>query len=133
MNGVFTSPAKTFGPAEYLGFGSFATNGASSPTNAMRRMQSGLRFTVAYTATGIYTLTFDKKYKALKPCTIVKAWLTGPMADYAEVSVTANELHLPACRLVLQLHRAGVAQAPAANANGVFVNFEFVATNTSGK
>lgn len=133
MQGVYTSPAKTFGAAELLGYGSFATNGTSSPTLAMRRMQRGLQFTVAYSATGIYTLTFDRKYKALKPCTIVGAWLNSALADYADVAVTANELHLPARRLVLQLHRAGVAQAPPANANGAFVNFEFVATNTNGK
>lgn len=133
MNGVSVSPAKSFGPAELLGYGSFATNGASAPTAAMIRSQRGLPFTVTYTATGLYTVTFAKKFKALKALTAVGAWLNGALADYADVMVVANELHLPACRLQLQLHRAGVAQAPPANANGAFVNFEFCVTNTSGK
>lgn len=132
MNGHYASLAKTFDADGYLGVGSFATNGTSSPTASMLRKQMGLPFTVAYSATGIYTITFDKRFRLPKEPFLVIARLQSALADWADVIVTGQALKSGTPTITLQLHRSGTAQAPPTNANGAFVHFAFVGTNNTG-
>lgn len=135
MNGVTSGVARSFGYEEYIGAGSFQTNGAAAPTAAMLRKQLGLPFTVTYSGTGLYTVSFDpKQFKLPLPTFYVDANLIGPIANVGDVRVVANELHLTACRLQIQyIDKAGAALAPPANGAGVSVSFAFVGTNSTGR
>lgn len=131
MNGVYANCLRSFAIEGLYGVGSFEVNGTSAPTAAQLVALRGLPFSVAYSATGIYTITFDpSRFKLPKRAVLCRAHLDGPLADYAGVTVLANELHLPACRIQLQLHRTGVAQAPPAS--GSYVSFEFFGENSTG-
>ncbi len=132
MNGQYSAFARSFGAEEYIGVGSFKCNGGASPAVGNIIQQRGLPFTVAYTATGIYTLQFTAATKLPKRAAYVDARIQSALADYADVLVIENSLHLPANRLVFQLNRAGVAQAPPADANNAWISFEFVGTNNTG-
>lgn len=135
MNGHYSNFARSFDAEAYIGVGSFQTNGAAAPTAAQLRKQIGLPFTVTHEATGILNVLFDpKKFKLPSSAFYAEAHLVGPIATVGGVRIVANELHLPACRLRLQLvDGAGAAVAPPAAAAGVFVHFMFVGTNNTGK
>lgn len=135
MNGVGGTFARCFGGEDWIGFGSFQTNGAVAPTAAMVSRPRYLPFSVSYAATGLYTVTFDPKtFKLPLPAYFVEAHLTGPIATVGSVRVVTNELHLTACRLQLQLvDVAGAALAPPANGSGVSVHFSFAGTNNTGR
>lgn len=132
MNGHYATPAKLFGADEYVMAGSFATNGTTSPTSAMLRKPLGLNFTVAYSATGIYTVTFPSNLKLPAIPYHVEAHLNGAVADWAAVTVTGVNMSAATPNIVLALHRAGTAQAPPANGNGASVHFKLVFTNSTG-
>ncbi len=106
--------------------GSFQCNAASNPLAATyRRGRYAPAWTVTYTATGIYTVQFpaDFKLPALAQVIRAAAWpQCAPVGEYD----TANR------RLVIQAHRNGVANAPAATA-GNRINFALLLTQNDGK
>lgn len=134
MNGAILGTVNSFGYDECVGAGSFATNGAASPTAAMVRKQRGLPFTVVYSGTGLYTVSFDPaRFKLPSQAFYVDANLVGPIASVGDVRVIANELHLAACRIQIQyIDKAGAALVPPANGSGISVTFAFIGSNSTG-
>lgn len=132
MNGQTAALMRSFGYEEYAGAGSFQCNGAANPAAGTIFQQRGLPFTVVYSATGVYTITFPPNLKLPKRAFFVDARIQGALADYGDFTVIENSLHTAACRLVIQLQRAGVATAPPALANNAFVQFFFLGTNNTG-
>lgn len=55
-------------PGRRVVCGSFAPNGSSAIVAATVRPKTARGFTVAYTSTGLYTVTFDRKYCAMDAC-----------------------------------------------------------------
>lgn len=93
-------------------FGSFTTNGASAPT-----VVGGKGFTVSAPSTGVYTITFDRKYPGMVCC----------LADLATADGTAtnDEVHAggyTASTGVLLLTTESAA-GTAADLTGPVVNF----------
>jgi hypothetical protein len=116
--------------------GSFQCNAASNPLAATyRRGRYAPAWTVTYTATGIYTVQFPADFKLPALAQVIRAaawpqWATlatdwfecAPVGEYD----TANR------RLVIQAHRNGVANAPAATA-GNRINFALLLSQNDGK
>lgn len=126
---------KGIGPDRVILAGSFACNGASDPTTAnMRGREFGHTFLVTYAATGIYTVTFPSGYTfPSQPASLIVTPQWDAIANWFDVApVGESTLTSTTRQLVIQAHRSGVANAPAANA-GCRINFMLHVSNNTGK
>lgn len=123
------------GPDRIILAGSFAPNGASDPAAASSRgREFGQTFTVTYAATGIYTVTFPSGYTLpAQPASIIVTPQWDAIANWFDVAVVGDStLNAAARQFVIQAHRSGTANAPAA-ATGCRINFMLHVSNNTGK
>lgn len=133
MNGHTPFELQAVAPEVFVLAGSFAPNGASTPTTTDSRGRRAMPFTVAYTATGIYTVTLPSGFNfPSQPLSIVVSSQCSAIANWFEVTVVGETtLNTTTRQFVIQAHRGGVANAPAAAA-GTRINFAIVASNNTG-
>ncbi len=126
---------KGCGPDRVLLAGSFAPNGASAPVvTASRGRDFGHTFTVTYSATGIYTITWPAGFTLpAQPASIIVTPQFDALASWFDVApIGETTLTSTTRQIVLQAHRAGVANAPAAAA-GTRINFMLLVSNNTGQ
>ena len=125
---------KGIGPDRIILAGSFAPNGASNPLAASSRgREHGNLFTVTYAATGIFTVTFPAGYTLpAQPASIIVLPQFDALANWFDCAVIGDTtLNTTTRQIVIQAHRAGVANAPAA-ATGCRINFMLQVSNNTG-
>jgi hypothetical protein len=134
MNGHSSYVMFGLGPDRYLLGGSFAPNGGSAPDPASFRGREGLPFTVAYEATGIFTVTLPEGFTLpAQPHFILVSAQAADAAAWFEVMVVGETLLNTATKsFVIQAHRSGTANAPAAAA-GTRINFAIFTQNNTGR
>ncbi len=100
--------------------GSFAPNGSSAVDAASRQ---GLGFTVAWTSTGLFTITFTDKYSALVSAnaTLQLAAADDKFAQVGVVSLSAKTAQIR----IMDASAAAVADVAAAAGNRVNFCFKF--------
>lgn len=128
------NPLKACGPDRVLLAGSFACNGATNPVaTSSRGRDFGHTFTVAYAATGIYTVTLPAGFKLpAQPGAIIVVPQWDAIANWFDVAqVAESTLNANSPSFVIQAHRSGVANAPAAAA-GCRINFMIFGSNNTG-
>lgn len=126
---------KACGPDRVLLAGSFAPNGAVAPvTTSSRGRDFGHTFTVAYAATGIYTVTLPSSFTLpAQPGALIVTAQYDALASWFDVAIIGETTLTSTTRsFVLQAHRAGVANAPAAAA-GTRINFMILCSNNTGQ
>lgn len=133
MNGHWAGVLNTIGPDRFLIGGSFAVNGTSDPAAASSRGRAGNTFTVAYSATGVYTVTFPLELKLpAQPFSIVVTPQWDALANWFDVAVVGDStLNGTNRQIVIQAHRSGTGNAPAAG-TGARINFMLLASNNTG-
>lgn len=134
MDGHPSYPLRGLGPDRFVIGGSFQCNGTSNPASTTYRGTSGLPFTVTYSATGVYTITFPSGYRfPAQPLAVVASAQYATLAtDWFEVGVLGETtLNGTARQIVLQAHRSGTANAPA-NTAGNRINFWVLMQNNTG-
>ena len=129
-------PLCGIGPDRILLAGSFACNGATSPTvaSASRGRDFGHTFVVTYAATGVYTVTWPEGFTLpAQPASIIVSPQFDAIASGFEVAVIGDTTLIAATRtLVIQAHRARTPFEPAA-ATGTRINFMLLVSNNTGK
>lgn len=134
MNGYAAFPIQGFGAEGFLLGASFQTNGSSDPASTTFRAPPGFVFTVAYSATGIYTVTLASNLKLAAQALMVAAWpqYATLATDWFECGVVGETtLNASARQFVIQAHRNGTANAPA-NTAGNRINFALYTRNSTG-
>lgn len=112
-------------------FGSFAPNGSSAPLVASNGGPPGLKaFTVAYAATGQFTVTLPGGLNVAGTPTIVVSAQCADLTEYFEV-VTIGAYNSTARSFVIQAKRAGSGREVAAAA-GARIHFAILFNNSSG-
>lgn len=132
---VHDHPLAAIGPDRILLCGSFACNTSSNPTvTDSRGREFGHLFTVVYAATGQYTLSWPSGYTLpAQPGSIIVAPQCGAFANWFDVlPVGESTLTTTTRSLLIQAHRNGVANEPAAAA-GARINFMLLVSNNTGK
>lgn len=126
-------PVHGLGPDETVGELSFSPNGTSNPTLIVGSMAKYVT-SIAYSATGIYTITFNSRFRFPVPPHFMCSALVESLANYfAVIQVgtydTVNKV------LVLQAIQAGSGYAvPASSVAGTArVNVATFVRNSSGK
>ncbi len=126
---------RTIGPDRIICAGSFAPNGSSNPDpTASRGRTHGFTFVVTYAATGIFTVTLPEGYTLPEqPLCIAVFPQASALANWFDAIVVGETtLNTTTRQFVIQAHRAGVANAPAANA-GTRINFLLYVSNNTGR
>lgn len=135
MNGQSSYVMFGLGPDRYLLGGSFQTNGTNNPSSSTFRGTQGLLFTVAYSPTGVYTVTLPAGFTLPAQPLFVAAWpqFADLSTDWFEVAILGETtLNASTRQFVIQAHRSGTAQAPA-NTAGNRINFAIFTQNNTGK
>jgi len=125
----------SIGPERVLLAGSFAPNAAVAPVvTDSRGREFGHTFSVAYTATGIYTVTLPVGYTLpAQPASIIVTPQWSAIANWFEVGVVGETtLNSTTRQFVIQAHRSGTANAPVAAA-GSRINFLLHVSNNTGR
>lgn len=127
------NPLKVLGTDGILYAASFQTNAAANPLASTFRAAPGLIFTVTYAATGIYTVTLDPSLNLpdLPSCIRVSPQFAVLATDWFECAVV-GEFNRTTRSFVVQAHRGGVANAPAATA-GNRINFTIQFRNSTSR
>lgn len=126
---------RSIGPDRILLGGSFACNGASDPVIAnMRSRDFGFTFIVTYAATGNFTLTLPQGYTLpAQPASLIVSPQWDSLVNWFDVAVLGEStLNSTTRQFIIQAHRSGTANAPAANA-GCRINFMLLVSNNTGK
>lgn len=126
---------KGIGPERILLCGSFACNGGTAPVvTDSRGREYGHLFTVAYAATGQFTLSWPSGYTTpAQPGAIVVSPQWDAVANWFDVAVVGESTLTATTRtLLIQAHRSGTANAPAAG-TGARINFMLHVSNNTGK
>ena len=134
MDGFDTRPIDGFGPEPLVYYGSFQCNGTSNPSSTTFRFPRGQTFTVAYSATGVFTVTLGAGLTLpSQPLSIKVTPQYATLAtDWFDVGVLGETtLNSSTRQFVIQAHRSGTGQAPA-NTAGNRINFAIFATNSTG-
>lgn len=134
MDGFFPQPLKGGGAEPRVLWGSFQTNGTSDPSATTFRYPPGFKFTVTYSATGVYTVTMPSGVilPAQPGVILVSAQFATLATDYFEVGVVGEStLNTTTKQFVIQAKRAGSGQAPA-NTAGNRINFAILFNNSTG-
>ena len=132
---VHDHPLLSIGPERVLLAGSFAPNAAVAPVvTASRGREFGQTFTVAYTATGVYTVTFPAGYTLpAQPASIIVTPQWSAIANWFDVGVVGETtLNTTTRQFVIQAHRSGTANEPVAAA-GTRINFLLHVSNNTGR
>ncbi len=131
---VHNHPLFGIGPDRILVCGSFAPNTAATPLAASSRGRDfGQTFTVAYAATGVYTVTFPEGYTLpAQPASIIVSAQFDAIASGFEVAVIGETTLTAATRaFVIQAHRARTPFEAVAAA-GTRINFMILCSNNTG-
>lgn len=133
MDGFDVRPMEGLGNERLVYDGSFQCNGTSDPSSATFRYPRGLAFTVAYSATGVFTVTLPAGLALpSQPYSIVVSAQFATLAtDHFVVGVVGETTLTTTRTFVIQAHRNGTGQAPA-NTAGNRINFAIFATNSTG-
>jgi hypothetical protein len=136
MDGFLTQLVETLGPEPLAYWGSFQCNGTSNPSSTTFRAPPGLAgFTVAYSATGVFTITLPAGLTLPSQAySIIASPQFAVLAtDWFDCAVLGEStLNSTTRQFVVQAHRSGTGQAPA-NTAGNRINFAIFATNSTGK
>lgn len=131
MHGFHTQPVHGLGGTPTMLWGSFAPNGTSDPTVASNGGPPGLRpFTVAYAATGQYTLTLPEGVTPIGTPTLIVSPQAADLTGYFEV-MQVGAYDATTRSFVVQAKRAGSGNAPAAAA-GCRIHFAIFFNNSTG-
>lgn len=134
MNGEHRGELLCLGPDKYCLVGSFAPNGTDAPLAASSRGRKfGFTFTVAYSATGVFTVTLpsNMSFPNQPEAILVSAQVDALASYFAVMVVGETTLNTATRQFVIQAHRAGTGEAPAAAA-GTRINFAIFISNTTG-
>lgn len=133
MDGHPLTPILGLGPVPAAYWGSFECNGTSDPSSTTFRYPRGLAFTVVYSATGVFTVTVPAglTLPSQAHSIIVTPQVTALSDYFATMIVGETTLNTTTRAFVVQCHRAGTGEAPAATA-GNRINFAIFATNSTG-
>jgi hypothetical protein len=131
MDGQFTQGLKAPGGEPRAVWGSFAPNGSSTPVVTSNGGPPGLKaFTVAYAATGAFTVTLPVGYGLVGTPTILVSAQAADLTEYFEVIQTGA--YSPTTRsFVIQAKRAGSGREVAAAA-GARIHFAALFNNSTG-
>lgn len=133
-NGLHRGELLTLGPDMYCLAGSFAPNTAAAPLAASSRgRRFGFTFTVAYAATGVFTVTFPTNMTfPNQAASIIVTPQFDAIASGFEVAVIGDTtLNTTTRQIVIQAHRALTPFEPVL-ATGTRVNFAIFISNTTG-
>lgn len=127
------NPLKVLGSDGILYAGSFQCNGTSNPASTTFRGPPGFIFTVAYSATGVFTVTLDASLNLPDLPAYIEA---GPQfavlaTDWFECS-PLGEFNRTTRSFQIQAHRSGTGQAPA-NTAGNRINFSIFFRNSTSR
>jgi len=113
-----------------LSFPTTTTVGTTNPDRCPKRVAGT---TVTYAATGVYTVVIPATFTAGLPYAVEATPQCDAFADWFEVIVVGEVTQSGGnMTIVLQTHRNGVANAPAAAA-GSRINLQIVGSDSGGK
>jgi hypothetical protein len=129
MDGFFFQPVKGLGAEPLVLWGSFAPNGSSTPAVASNGGPPGVKaFTVAYAATGQYTITLPAGVVLPGTPTVLVSAQCADLTAYFEV-VQIGAFSSSSRSFVVQAKRAGSGYEPAAAA-GCRIHFALLFNNS---
>lgn len=136
MDGSFCQAVEALGAEPLAYWGSFQCNSTSNPASTtFRGPQALVGFTVAYSATGVFTVTLPAglALPAQAYSIVVSPQFAVLATDWFDCAVLGETtLNTTTRQFVIQAHRSGTGQAPA-NTAGNRINFAIFATNSTGK
>lgn len=131
MDGFFAQFLKALGPDPHAFWGSFAPNGSSTPVVTSNGGPPGLKAaTVAYAATGQFTVTLPVGCKPVGTPTVLVSAQCESLTEYFEV-VQVGAFNPTTRALVIQAKRAGSGREVAANA-GARIHWAILFNNSTG-
>lgn len=117
MDGSFLQPMKGGGGEPVAFWGSFAPNGSSTPAVTSNGGPPGLAAaTVAYAATGAFTVTLPEGWNAVGTPTILLGKQAESLSEWFEV-MQVDAYNATTRSFVIQAHRAGTGREVAASAD----------------
>lgn len=127
------NPIKGLGSDKILYTGSFQCNATSNPVSTTFRASPGFIFTVAYSATGVQTVTLDASLNLPGLPEFIECAPQGAVlaTDWFDCFIL-GEFNLATRSFAIQMHRSGTGQAPA-NTAGNRVNFCLVFRNSTSR
>lgn len=127
------NPLKVLGTDGILYAGSFQCNAAANPLASTFRAPPGLVFSVTYSATGVYTVTLDASLNLPDLPLYIEAnpQFATMATDWFDCGVV-GEFNRTTRSFVIQAHRSGTGQAPAATA-GNRINFSIQFRNSTSR
>ncbi len=131
MDGSFLQKLGAMGPEPVVFYGSFAPNGSSTPSVTSNGGPPGLKAaTVAYAATGQFTVTLPAGLTPVGTPTILVTAQAADLTEYFEAIVTGA--YTPSTRsFVIQAKRAGSGREVAAAA-GARIHWAIFFNNSTG-
>ncbi len=131
MDGYFLQPAKGGGAEPTVLWGSFAPNAALTPDTDSNGGPPGFKaFTVAYTATGVFTVTLPVGWTPVGTPTILVSAQAESLGEHFQVMVV--DAYAAATRsFVIQAHRNGTGREIAASADAR-IHFALIFNNSTG-
>ena len=133
MDGHPAFSMQGLGSEQYVIGASFQTNAAANPLSTTFSKPPGFGFTVTYAPTGIYTVQLAAGLGLPAQPLAIAAWpqYATLATDWFECGIVG--LYVPSTRsFVIQAHRNGTANAPAATA-GNRINFVINFRNSTGQ
>ena len=131
MNGFITQMVEGLGAEPMILWGSFAPNGSSTPAVASNGGPPGLKaFTVAYAATGAFTVTLPVGCTPVGTPTILLSAQAADLTEYFEV-IQTGAYNATTRSFVIQAKRAGTGREVAAAA-GARIHFALIFNNSTG-
>lgn len=132
MDGFITQKVNALGAEPLLFWGSFRPNGTSNPDSANNVGPPGLRpFTVAYAATGQYTVTLPAGLSVPANATIQLTAQAADLSSYFEVMLIGDHALATTRSFIIQAKRAASGNAPA-SAAGTRIHFAIFGNNSTG-
>lgn len=127
------NPLKVLGSDGILYVGSFQCNGTSNPVSTTFRGPPGFIFTVAYAATGVFTVTLDASLNLPDLPAIITVSPQGAVlaTDWFDCFVL-GEFNRTTRSFQIQAHRSGTGNAPA-NTAGNRINFAIEFRNSTSR
>lgn len=128
------TPIKGLGTEQFKLSGSFQCNGTSNPASTTHRCPPGLVFTVTYSATGVFTVTFTDTSMVLPDLPLevnVSPQFAVLATDWFDCA-TLGEFNRTTRSFQIQAHRSGTGQAPA-NTAGNRINFCITVRNSTSR
>jgi hypothetical protein len=128
------NPVKGLGTDLVIYAGSFQCNGTSNPASTTFRSETGLLFSVVYSATGVFTVTLTDPSLNLPDLPVfIGAEPQGAVlaTDWFDTFIL-GEFNRTTRSFAIQAHRSGTGQAPA-NTAGNRINFWILFKNTTAR